>query len=219
VIHVSLDAATVRAVQFSAGSSSASTSSFDDRRRIFVIALSFTGAAALLPEVVGAVDQGFVAIEGSIWSELRARLLDAPSFAERAAVAEWFLEERTSAGTTGQSPFFRAADAIASDRWRGSVADLARAFGCEERTLRNRFRQDLGWAPKGLLRVARFNRALRTLHPGSWAGAPDTDSRIEFADEAHFHREFVAHAGISPRAFVEAKRRSGEPMLHSVVLD
>jgi methylphosphotriester-DNA--protein-cysteine methyltransferase len=118
-----------------------------------------------------------------------------------------------------ESQTLKAADAIVQDRWTGSVAALGHAFGVEERTLRNRFRRETGWSPKALLRVARFNGALPALHPRSWAGPPTFDVRLEFADDAHFHREFTALAGIPPTAFARAKKRSGDAMLHNLKIE
>jgi AraC-like DNA-binding protein len=43
--------------------------------------------------------------------------------------------------------------------------------------------------------------------------------RLEFFDDSHFFREFHAHAGISPAAFVAAKTRSGDAMLHRLMTD
>jgi hypothetical protein len=70
-----------------------------------------------------------------------------------------------------------------------------------------------------LLRVARFNRTLRALHPRPWSGRSAQDVRLEFFDDSHFSHEFRAHAGISPAAFVAAKTLSGDAMLHRLLTD
>lgn len=218
VIHIALGETTGSGIAVSGGRRIARTMPARRLPHSFVVALGFAGAGLLVPRSSAATDC-FVDVNDPFWSTLRDRLRDAPDFAARSAIAERLLLRRVDTMRCPSSPLFRAADAIAHDRWSGPIRELARQCGIEERTLRNRFRHDLGWSPKRLLRVARFNRALRTLHPRSWAGRAVHDVRLEFFDNAHFHREFRAHAGMSPAAFVAAKQRSGDAMLHNLLLD
>lgn len=218
VIHIVLDEAVGPGVAVSGGTKLARTMAARSLPHSFVIALGFGGVALLWPGPASAAVGGFVEVEDTFWRALRQRTRDAPDFATRVAIAEHMLMSRIGAQGVVSSPLFKAADAIAHDRWSGPIRELARHCGIEERTLRNRFRHDLGWSPKRLLRVARFNRALRTLHPRPWSGRPMREVRLEFFDDAHFYREFRAHAGISPAAFVAAKQRSGDAMLHNLAL-
>lgn len=218
VIHIALGSGLASDVSFSRGCAVARMRRACMARRIFVVALGFSGAHALLRPWMREAPAGFVEVQDDYWSSLHARLSEAITFEARTAIVEQALIERL-ASPDGLLPSLKAADAIIRDRWRGSVASLADDFGTEERTLRNRFRSEIGSTPKQLLRLARFNRALRSLHPGTWAGMPSEDVRLEFVDQAHFHHEFVALAGISPTAFTRAKRISGDRMLHNVRLD
>ena len=219
VIHIALDEASGPGVAISGGTKVARAMTGQRLPHSFVIALGFAGVALLSPEPASVATGGFVEVADPFWHSLRERLCDARDFETRAAIAQRMLMSRIDAPGTVSSPLFKAADAIAQDRWSGPIHELARHRGIEERTLRNRFRHDLGWSPKRLLRVARFNRALRALHPRPWSGRATQDVRLEFFDDAHFHREFRAHAGMSPAAFITAKQRSGDAMLHNLLLD
>jgi AraC-like DNA-binding protein len=218
VVHIALGSGHGPNVAFGGGSAIPQTAAAIQSRPMFVIALGFAGAALLLREAMPAPLGKFVEIEGRFWTSLHVQLSEAPTFDLRVDIAERLLKGRAESASARLSQFSKAADAVIQDRWAGSVSELAREFGVEERTLRNRFRRELGWTPKRLLRVARFNRVLRALHPQSWAGPPSWDVRLEFADDAHLHHEFSIHAGFSPSAFVSAKRSSGDAMLHNVSL-
>jgi AraC-like DNA-binding protein len=218
VIHIALGEALAPRVVISSGMKVARSVPPRSALPTFVIALGFSGVTLFSHTPACTAVDRFIDIDDEFW-RLRARLCDAPDFVSRAAIAEQNLLERIEGAKPTVSPLLKAADAIAHDRWTGPIHELARHCGIEERTLRNRFRCDLGWSPKQLLRVARFNRALRALHPRPWAGRPAQDVRLEFFDDAHFYHEFRALAGISPAAFVAAKHRSGDTSLHSVLLD
>lgn len=214
VIHIDLRDDARAVVALSGGSRIARAIDPNGPIDTFVVALGFAGAARFAPVAALATVDTFVPLDGPRWRDLRSELRDSPDFAARAVVADRRL--RAWIDAPPPSRVVAAADAIAADRWRGSVARLAQECGLEERTLRNQFTRQVGWSPKHLLRVARFNRALRTLHPRPWPGRAAADARLEFFDDAHFHRDFRAHAGIGPAAFVALKRGSGDALLHTL---
>lgn len=219
VIHVALGSGSRPNVAFSAGSGVAQSLPAAAHRPVFVIALSFAGAHRLFPDVMRVAVGQFVPVDDPFWSKMHADLSDAPTFSGRIEIAERHLRPRLISAEGRRSQLFRAADAVIQDRWTGPVSSLADTFGIEARTLRNRFGRELGWSPKRLLRVARFNRLLRTVHPRPWAGAPAWDVRLEFADDSHLYREFMHHAGFAPSAFTRAKRNSGDALLHTVTCE
>jgi AraC-like DNA-binding protein len=151
-------------------------------------------------------------------SALRERLVLANSFSERVRHLQDFFRQLALIGVQGRTDarITRMASAVATDAWLGSVSRWAREAGLSERTLYNRVQREIGCAPKRLLRLARLQRLLRTLHPMPWAGHPATDPLLEFADEAHMHREFALLTGLRPRQFTTAKARSGDRLIHSV---
>ena len=63
------------------------------------------------------------------------------------------------------------------------------------------FRRAVGLAPKAYSRVLRFQNALRAARSGkadSWAGIAHDAG---YSDQAHFTRDFVEFAGVTPSAY------------------
>lgn len=189
------------------------------RLHAFVAVLTFRGAALLLGsaprQIVGDVLdlEGLASVDGS---RLLPRLADAPEFAARAEIFQDLMRRLASMSAgPGDSPILGLAGAISGHRVTASVADLARAAGLSERTLYNRFQRGIGISPKRLLRLARLNRLLRTLHPAPWGETPPVDPLVEFFDQAHMHREFLRLTGLTPSGFAAAKARTGDRLVHS----
>jgi AraC-like DNA-binding protein len=96
-------------------------------------------------------------------------------------------------------------------RGETSVERLARASAISERQLRRRFDRSVGYGPRTLRRVLRFQRflaAARTAGPGSLARlAADAG----YADQAHLARDCARLAGLAPGALLaEGARPAGE---------
>ncbi|MBV9884397.1 MAG: helix-turn-helix domain-containing protein, partial [Sphingomonadaceae bacterium] len=190
----------------------------------FVAAFTFEGAALLLggpPRIAAGSILDIETLPSCVAAALADRLVEASSFGHRVQIVESLFR---SLGTDGlprfaDAPVLALASAIVLDRRRGSVTGIARAAGLSERTLYNRLEREIGCGPKRLLRLARLHRLLRTLHPSPLGGRPSLDPLLEFADEAHRHREFVALTGAKPRAFVSSKAASGDRLFHSVAAD
>ena len=84
-----------------------------------------------------------------------------------------------------------------------------------------------GWSAKGIGASAqasashgascrlRVDRMIRSLHDAPWEADAWADAPIAFADQPHAIREFRALTGLTPRAYVRAKR-SGDATLRSV---
>ncbi len=183
---------------------------------VFVVILTLRGARLLARTSLSALVERIVEI-GAVrpeWGALRDRLADAADFQGRVQTMEAELR-RVFAGTSA-SPTLALADEVANHRLRGSVATVSRLSGIGARALQKRFLTEIGWSPKRLMRVARLQRVLRMLHPLSW-GAPMDDAFLEYTDEAHLARDFRALTGLSPAAYVREKRRSGDPLLHTIL--
>jgi AraC-like DNA-binding protein len=83
-----------------------------------------------------------------------------------------------------------------------TVAELARRAGVTPRALHRRFVAQVGFGPKRLQRLFRFDALRRRLSaPGA---KPDAALAVElgFFDQAHMIRECRAIAGSAPRAFM-----------------
>ena len=76
------------------------------------------------------------------------------------------------------------------------VDELARELGWSRRHFTQRFKNELGLAPKTLARVARFQRARQQLSAGTPLGRIALD--CGYYDQAHMNRDFRALAGRPP---------------------
>ncbi|GAA4686073.1 AraC family transcriptional regulator [Pseudonocardia yuanmonensis] len=95
------------------------------------------------------------------------------------------------------------------------IAELAAETGWSRRHLLDRFRAQVGLAPKTAARVLRFERAAGLVVGGGPFGSPGPRSDLAavaaecgYSDQAHLTREFRALAGVTPiayrRAFLQA---------------
>jgi AraC-like DNA-binding protein len=193
----------------------------EGRLHVFVAVLTPAGAALLLGEGSGAgtilaLEPVLRVRERGLPDALRA----AGSFTERCVLVQALIRGRADAQPRNRSGSILAvAGAIAGHRLVGSVGDVARDCGMEERTLLNRFRRELGCSPKRYLRIARLNRLVRSLHPRPWGGKSAHDPFLEYHDASHLYREFRALTGLTPTAFVRSKTRSGDALVHSCLVD
>ncbi|HEY4281329.1 MAG TPA: helix-turn-helix domain-containing protein, partial [Conexibacter sp.] len=78
-----------------------------------------------------------------------------------------------------------------------SVASTAERAFVSERALQRRFAQDIGYGPKTLQRVLRFQRFLRALH-GTDADLAGAAALAGYADQSHLSRETRRLADLSP---------------------
>ncbi|MBB5789895.1 helix-turn-helix domain-containing protein [Jiangella mangrovi] len=136
---------------------------------------------------------------GRSGDEFVARLVDAPDWASRFALADAFLLRRSSAAREADPEVGWAWERLASTGGRLRVATLADEVGWSRRHLASRFRHQVGLGPKEAARVLRFARAVRRLRaelpPSSIS---DLAAGTGYADHSHLVREFHALAGCTP---------------------
>lgn len=91
---------------------------------------------------------------------------------------------------------------------RARSADLVHALGVSERQLRRRFDVAVGYGPKTLQRVLRFQRFLARITPrGEISDLAQLAAETGYADQAHLTREVGRLSGLSPA--VLARNRTG----------
>lgn len=85
---------------------------------------------------------------------------------------------------------------------RVSLEELARRSALSPRQLERRFRAAVGYGPKMLARIARFQRAwqLANAHPAATGAA--IAARAGDYDQAHLVRDFRQFTGEPPRRFL-----------------
>jgi AraC-like DNA-binding protein len=93
-------------------------------------------------------------------------------------------------------------------RPRSRVRAIGERLGLSDRQLLRRFRATVGYGPKTLDRVLRFQRFLA--RPGAGAGSEDSLARLAaelgYADQAHLTRECVRLSGLTPGALMQRAR-------------
>jgi AraC-like DNA-binding protein len=91
------------------------------------------------------------------------------------------------------------------------VERLARDLGFSRQHLARVFRDQVGVGPKVLARIARVQRALRTLQAGPDTSLAQAAAEVGFFDEAHMDRDFRALVGVTPGQ-AQAARGSIRPI-------
>jgi AraC-like DNA-binding protein len=137
-------------------------------------------------------------------SELPSRLTLLETLWGAAAVR---LEEQLAASSSKRTVLEEAVVRQLADRELDRVTMAAAADGAveglSERQLRRRFHEQVGYGPKTLHRVLRFQRFVRRL-PLLAGGLSLADAAAElgYADQSHLGRECRELAGSSPKALV-----------------
>jgi AraC-like DNA-binding protein len=113
------------------------------------------------------------------------------------ALARWFAEAGTPDRVVPAA--VRLLDAPGA-----SVAEVAHTVGFSERELRRRFHTSVGYGPKTLQRVLRFQRVLAALAPGHESS--ETLARLAasagYSDQAHMSRDTRELSGLTPSQLI-----------------
>lgn len=172
-----------------------------DLPRILALGAGFHPGAApyLLRTPASALVNGRVpldAVDPRLAARLDERLGDARD--ARQALAA-FAEELSRHLATAATPDPAVRHAVRLlDRGTVTVADAAARTFVSERELQRRFADDVGYGPKTLQRVLRFQRFMRHV------GSPHVElaaaaAHAGYADQSHLSREARRLAGLSPR--------------------
>ncbi|HET9982975.1 MAG TPA: helix-turn-helix domain-containing protein [Longimicrobiales bacterium] len=141
--------------------------------------------------------------EARAWAD---EVMHARGFAERVAATDRFLLRRLRRAVSRLDPVAAAVARIARSGVGHRVSALATELACSERTLRRRFREELGLSVKRFARITRFRRAhafLQESPHASWAGAV---VRFGYADQSHLIRDYREFAGTTPARFCAGER-------------
>jgi AraC-like DNA-binding protein len=147
-----------------------------------------------------------VALE-DVWGraalELADRLGEAPDAGAQRRILEEAIVERRAAMDEPDGLVLDATRALGRPRSR--VRAVGDRLGLSDRQLLRRFRVAVGYGPKTLDRVLRFQRFLAGA--GGVAGGDDSLARLAaelgYADQAHLTRECVRLSGLTPGALVQ----------------
>ena len=89
---------------------------------------------------------------------------------------------------------------------RARPAAIAEAVGMSYRQLSRLFQERLGFGPKPLVRLGRFQRALRALEGPGHRSVAAVAVRAGYFDQAHLARDFRLFAGIAPGRYLREAR-------------
>jgi AraC-like DNA-binding protein len=131
--------------------------------------------------------------------DLRERLGATSGWQHRFDLVEDFVANRACHSPSPEIEF--AYRRLARSRGGTRIAALAKDIGWSRKHLVNRFRSELGLAPKPIARLMRFHEACRlaqTQASGGWAAIA---AESGYADQAHLAREFSDLAGEPPTAW------------------
>ncbi|MCA6125302.1 AraC family transcriptional regulator [Bradyrhizobium sp. WSM 1704] len=130
---------------------------------------------------------------------LRERLGAATSWQHRFDLIEAFIFGRLGRAASPEIVF--AYRKLARSAGAARITALAGEIGWSRKHLVERFRSELGLAPKSLARMIRFHRASRLAQSGALRGWAAIAAESGYADQAHLAREFVEFAGEPPTAW------------------
>ena len=149
---------------------------------------------------------GYFALD-DVWgadeAHLAERLAAAPSLDAAAAVLADAVARRLPPADA-IDPLVRAA-ALGAAAPRARIEGLGPRLGLGERQLRRRFDDAVGYGPKTLQRVLRFQRFLTLARSGDAAGHGDLAGlafEAGYSDQAHLTRECTRLAGLPPAALL-----------------
>ena len=92
--------------------------------------------------------------------------------------------------------------------YRGwAVGRVVAESGWSHRHFIRRFRESVGVTPKRYARLARFQRVLAAIERDARTPSIEIALDAGYSDQAHFHREFRAFAGMTPDLYRRADRR------------
>jgi AraC-like DNA-binding protein len=136
---------------------------------------------------------------GSEGRLLHQRLGEMRCWQRRFDLLEEFVFSRASHLTSPEITFAYRRLALTAGGAR--ITTIAREIGWSRKHLVERFRFELGIAPKSVARMIRFHQACRFAQSGSVRGWAGIAAESGYADQAHLVREFAALAGESPTAW------------------
>jgi AraC-like DNA-binding protein len=136
---------------------------------------------------------------GAFAVELTERLADAPTAAERHAIAQRLLARRLAADHAPAPEVAYALARLRATCGSARVEALAAEVGWSRRHLGDRFRDAVGLPPKAIGRLIRVEHAAERLRAGD--SLVDVAFGAGYADQSHFNRDFRDLVGCTPSEF------------------
>ncbi|MCA9844881.1 MAG: helix-turn-helix transcriptional regulator [Dehalococcoidia bacterium] len=135
---------------------------------------------------------------GPTGRELIERLREAVSWDERFDLLDALFSRALAANSPPTEAIAWAWREIAREPGRVSIRQLANEVGWSHKHLIERFRSEVGLAPKVAGRLVRFDRAVQAISPGTRPHWSDIAVAAGYYDQAHMSREFREFARCTP---------------------
>jgi AraC-like DNA-binding protein len=129
---------------------------------------------------------------------LADRLAEAPTWADRVATLDRKLLDWSTDWPAVDPEVSWVWRRLAGSGGQAAIGKLADEVGWSRRRLANRFREQVGLAPKPTARVLRFRRAAALLRRADATTISAVAATCGYADHAHLTREFGELAGCTP---------------------
>jgi AraC-like DNA-binding protein len=139
-------------------------------------------------------------LPGRFDQSLLDRLADTPDDEARLGLLERQLR-RAAARATPHRRLGAAVELILRAHDPLAATQIAEAVGLSYRQLSRLFRERVGFGPKALARITRFQRLLRALETQPDASWSALAAETGYYDHPHLTREFRAFAALSPQAY------------------
>lgn len=143
-------------------------------------------------------------------SPLAGRLAEQPSWEGRFALLDEVLARRSAEARPVDGAIAWAWAQLVGAHGAVPVGVLADEVGWSRRHFVQRFRQQVGLAPKPTAQVLRFRRAVELLRRPAAPGIGDVAATCGYADHSHLVRDFRRLAGCTPSAYLAAALEPGQ---------
>lgn len=155
--------------------------------------------AAELSAIVVELDD----VVGPVAHELRERVALADTWDQRFAAVDRVLSRNVRTGARAHPGVGRAWDRLVGTGGLLEIGELAAEVGWSRRQLGERFRREVGVAPKVAARIVRFERATTMLRRAERPTLASVAADCGFYDQPHMVREWHDLAGCSPSTWME----------------
>ena len=146
---------------------------------------------------------------GASGREFCERLRGAAGWHQRFAIVDHVITARVGRNPAPVAPVRWAWRQLRRSAGQVSIGSLVEEIGWSQKHFINRFRDELGLAPKTLGRVLRFARAIEVIKGGRAVGFAALAAECGYYDQAHFARDVRQFAGVSPRELVRSASPAG----------
>lgn len=148
-------------------------------------------------------------IFGRDGQRLTSALHDAPSWDDRFDLLDRAIAGRLETARPLLPEMLWTWERIVRAEGQISIGALSADLGWSRRRLVERFKEDVGLAPKVFARVLRFHHAVESLKARDSRRLSDLALDCGYYDQAHFDRDFRVFSGVTPTELVRTLRPDG----------